>query len=255
MPGEYGAQGPSLLSYEDFAASLDLLGLCAYDNLANIVKFFRHIIEVAHAAAIYGGIVCSGSPSDVVDLLSQSQGDNEEAEMARKKGALTTARELFSGTLEPLVSEGEGEDEGSLTQESLECTIWLLPTLLAMTAASADQVDNVFDLLVDLKSAWEQEKRRNGLDRVFVSLFAVSLLHAHSALGQIRSDSGTAGKPMTEKSLCRRFAVKIGAYFTPNHKDWLRAEVQRIFALQGIPKYVARELHGVVANVSAGTLI
>lgn len=222
------------LAYEDLAAVFDLAGLSNYNQLADTEKSFRHVIEVAHAAAVYGGAVHSRASPDVVDLLSQSQGDHNEAEIVRKDSALATAKKLFFEVSGPITSKG-----GEIS--SLEfpvCTMWLLPTLLAMTSASADQVDSVVELLMDLYVG-EGAEWKKGMDRVFIGLFAVSLLHAHSALGLIRSDPGIAGKPMTEKSLCRRFAVKIGAHFTSRDKDWVRSEVAQALELQGIPRNVA----------------
>ena len=56
---------------------------------------------------------------------------------------------------------------------------------------------------------------------------------------------------MTEKSLCRCFAVKIGANFISREKDWMHKEIERIFIIQGIIWRRGSQLLGVAAIIPA----
>ena len=42
-------------------------------------------------------------------------------------------------------------------------------------------------------------------------------------------------------SLCRRFAVKIGAHFVSRDKDWVHAEMNKAFRYGKIPSVVANK--------------
>ena len=84
-----------------------------------IENYFRHVIEITMLRQ------CTAGSSAPVSLqmswtFSQSQGDNEEAEIARKESALIMAREILCGTIKPIVSEGEE----NLNREFLSA-LWL----------------------------------------------------------------------------------------------------------------------------------